>query len=49
MLRKDGQASDELIDTCSKVFRIHTALPRVHTDERIANDVLDKRADIDPA
>ena len=49
MLRKDGQPSDESIDTCPEVFIIHTALPRVHADERIANDVLDKRADVDLA
>ena len=44
---QSGQPSDESIDTCSKVFNIHTALSRVHGDERIANDV--QRADIDLA
>jgi hypothetical protein len=47
LLRKDGQASNKSIDTCSKVFVIHTGFPRVHANERIANHVFDERTNID--
>jgi hypothetical protein len=46
LLRKDGQASNESIDACPKVFVIHTALPRVHANERIANHIFDKGTNI---
>lgn len=48
-LGKDGKPSNKSVDTSAKIFVVDPSFPRVHGSQRVSNNVLEERTDVNLA